>query len=294
MSDRSWLDQTEYPFAPHYLRVPAGRLHYVDEGNGPPVVMVHGNPTWSFLYRHLIKELCADHRCIAPDHLGFGLSDKPANWSYLPADHAANLAALLDDLELHDITLVVQDWGGPIGLAYAVAHPERVARLVIMNTWAWPVNHDWYYIAFSGFVGGPLGRLLIRRYNFFARTIMPQAFGDKHKLTPAAHAQYLAALGRPEDRTGCMVMPKQIIGSTPWLGQIWERIGALKDKPTLIVWGMKDIAFREQELRQWERAFPAAQVVRLATVGHFVQEEAPAELAAAVVPFLDGGAAQQV
>ena len=286
MRDTSWIDQTEYPFASHYLQVPAGRLHYVDEGHGAPVVMVHGNPTWSFLYRHLIKELRPAYRCVALDHMGFGLSDKPQDWSYLPADHAANLSALLDDLELRNITLVVQDWGGPIGLAYAVAHPEKVARLIIMNTWAWPVNRDWYYIAFSGFMGGPIGRQLIRRYNFFAQTIMPQAFGDKRKLTPAAHQHYLRALGAPEDRTGCMILPRQIIASTPWLGQLWDQIAVLRDKPTLIVWGMKDIAFRAQELQQWERTFPAAQVVRLDTVGHYVQEEAAAALAGAVVPFL--------
>ena len=220
--------------------------------------------------------------------MGFGLSDKPKEWSYLPNDHAANLAALIDDLELRDITLVVQDWGGPIGMSYALTHPENVARIVIMNTWAWPVNRDPYYIAFSGFVGGPIGRMLIRRNNFFADTIMRQAFGDKRKLTPAAHAQYLKALDNPDDRTGCMVFPKQIIGSTPWLGSLWDKIVVLRDKPVLIVWGMKDIAFRAKELRQWEQAFPAARVVRLPTVGHYVQEEAPEELAEAVVPFLRG------
>jgi haloalkane dehalogenase len=288
MSNLDWVDREEYPFAPHYLRLPAGRLHYVDEGSGPPVVMVHGNPTGSFLYRKLIKRLHGEHRCVAVDHLGFGLSDKPKGWSYLPEDHAANLTALIDDLELTDITLVVQDWGGPIGMSYAVTNPENVARIVIMNTWAWPVNRDPYYITFSGFVGGPIGRILIRRNNFFADTIMCQAFGDKQKLTPAAHAQYLKALDNPDDRTGCMVFPKQIIGSTPWLGSLWDKIAVLRDKPVLIVWGMKDIAFRAKELRQWEQAFPAACVVRLPTVGHFVQEEAPEELAEAVVPFLRG------
>lgn len=288
MTDFAWVDRKEYPFAAHYLKLPAGRLHYVDEGAGSPLVMVHGNPTWSFLYRKLITRLQGGYRCVAPDHLGFGLSDKPKEWSYLPEAHAANLTALIDDLELSDITMVVQDWGGPIGLSYAVTHPENVTRIVIMNTWAWPVNHDPYYIAFSGFVGGPIGRMLIQRNNFFANTIMRQAFGDKQKLTPAAHAQYLKALDNPDDRTGCMVFPKQIIDSSPWLASLWEKIGVLRNKPVLIVWGMKDIAFREKELRHWQQAFPAARTVELATVGHFVQEEAPDELAAAVVPFLRG------
>jgi haloalkane dehalogenase len=286
MSNTDWIDRAEYPFESHHFEVAAGNLHYVDEGSGPPIVMVHGNPTWSYLYRKLIKRLRPEYRCVAMDHLGFGLSDKPKDWSYLPADHARNLTALIEGLGLQHITLAVQDWGGPIGLSYAVAHPENIARIIIMNTWAWPVNRDPYYIAFSGFVGGPIGRMLIRRYNFFARTIMRQAFGDKHKLTLAAHAHYLRALAAPEDRTGCLVLPKQIIGSTPWLGRLWDNISTLNGKPKLIVWGMKDIAFREKELKRWERTFPEARSIRLSSVGHFVQEEAPDALAEAVVPFL--------
>ncbi len=286
MNNFNWIDRKEYPFESHYFRVPAGNLHYIDEGNGPPIVMVHGNPTWSFLYRKLIKRLRSEYRCIAMDHLGFGLSDKPGDWSYLPEDQAANLTALIEGLGLKNITLTVQDWGGPIGLSYAVAHPENVARIIIMNTWAWPVNRDPYYIAFSGFVGGPIGRMLIRRYNFFARSIMRQAFGDKRKLTAAAHEHYLRALATPEDRTGCLVFPKQIIASTPWLDQLWTHISTLNGKPKLIVWGMKDIAFREKELQHWERKFPEARTVRLRSVGHYVQEEAPDELAEAVASFL--------
>jgi len=286
MKNYNWIDREEYPFESHHFQVPAGNLHYVDEGRGSPIVMVHGNPTWSFLYRKLIKRLRSEYRCIAMDHLGFGLSDKPRDWRYLPKDHAANLMALIEGLGLKDITLAVQDWGGPIGLSYAVAHPDSVARIIIMNTWAWPVNRDPYYIAFSGFMGGPIGRMLIRRYNFFARSIVRQAFGDKRKLSAAVHEHYLRALATPEKRKGCLVFPKQIIASTPWLDRLWTRISVLNDKPKLIVWGMKDIAFREKELRRWERAFPGVRTVRLRSVGHFVQEEAPDDLAEAVVPFL--------
>jgi haloalkane dehalogenase len=286
MGAADWIDGAEYPFESRYVTVAAGRLHYVDEGSGPPVVMVHGNPTWSFVYRNLIKRLRSEYRCVAMDHLGFGLSDKPKDWSYLPEDHTANLTALIDGLGLKKITLVVQDWGGPIGLAYAVAHPENVARIIIMNTWAWPVNGDPYYIAFSAFMGGPIGRMLIRRYNFFARTIMRQAFGDKRKLSAAAHDHYLRALAAPEDRRGCWTFPKQIIASTPWLRRLWNDLPMLREKPTLIVWGMKDIAFRKKELRRWESTLPQARSIRLSSVGHFVQEESPDELAEAAVPFL--------
>jgi haloalkane dehalogenase len=250
-----------------------GRLHYLDAGQGAPVVMVHGNPAWSFLYRHMIRGLSPDHHCIALDHLGFGLSDKPREWSYLPADHAQNLQALIEHLELRDITLVVQDWGGPIGLSYALDRPDNVRSLVIMNTWLWPVDDDWYYRAFSGFMGGPVGRFLIRRYNFFVNGVMKMATGDKSKLAGGVHQHYVQPLANPADRQGCWVMPKEIIASSRWLRELWGQRDKIADKPTLILWGLKDIAFREKELRTWERLFPHAQVHRLAGVGHFVPEE---------------------
>ncbi len=288
MSDTDWIDRNEYPFASHYFQTAAGKLHYVDEGEGQPIVMLHGNPTWSFLYRNLIKRLRSQYRCIAPDHLGFGLSDKPVDWSYLPEEHAKNLAALFDHLGLKNITLVVQDWGGPIGMHYAVTHPENVARIIVMNTWAWPVNRDPHYVMFSAFMGGPIGRMLIKKRNFFAGTFMRAAFGDKSKLSEAAHQHYLRALPTAEARKGCYVFPKQIVASTPWLEQLWSKIAVLKDKPTLFVWGMKDVAFREKELQRWQSALPNSQTVRLPTVGHFVQEEAPEELGKAVTAFLAG------
>lgn len=286
MQDVTWIDRDEYPFGSRYLEVPGGRLHYVDEGSGPPVVMVHGNPAWSFLYRDLIRRLRGEYRCVAMDHLGFGLSDKPEGWSYHPADHAANVAALIGHLELERVTLVVQDWGGPIGLSYAAARPGNVARVVIMNTWAWPVDRDPYYIAFSGFMGGPIGRTLIRRRNFFAKTLMPRLFGDRSRLTAAVHEHYLRPLATPADREGCLTLPGHIVSAAPWLTKVWDGVGRLGDRPVLIVWGMKDVAFREKELERWEAAFPAARVVRLEGVGHFVQEEAPDQLGDAVAAFL--------
>lgn len=286
MQSPAWLDRSEYPFGSHYLNVGAGRLHYLDEGGGSPVVMVHGNPTWSFLYRHLIQQLRPQYRCIAPDHLGFGLSDKPGAWTYLSQDHAQNLTTLIEALGLRGITLVVQDWGGPLGLAYALENPENIEGIVIMNSWGWPVNRDPYYLSFSLLMGSPLGQFLIHRYNFFARVLMPKMFGDPTNLTEHIHQHYLQPLADPEDRQGCAVFPKQILGSTAWLQNLWDQRDRLRAKPKLIVWGMKDIAFRQQELRRWQRAFPEAQVVRLDAVGHFVQEEAPVALGAALEQFL--------
>lgn len=286
MGNTDWIDRNEYPFASHYFQTDAGKLHYVDEGRGKVVLMLHGNPAWSFLYRNLIKLLSPNYRCIAPDYIGFGLSEKPADWSYLPEEHARHIEALIGHLNLKDITLVVGDWGGPIGMSYAVSHPHNVKRLIVMNTWAWPVNRDFHYVAFSAFMGGPIGRFLIRRFNFFAGSFMRVAFGDKHKLSAEAHRHYLRALPTKAERKGSYVFPKQIIASTPWLAQLWSQIGALQNKPALFVWGMKDVAFREKELQQWQSALPHSLTLRLDTVGHFVQEEAPQELGEAVTEFL--------
>jgi haloalkane dehalogenase len=275
----AWLDCGEYPFASHFFETPAGRMHYLDEGAGRPVVMVHGNPTWSFQYRNVIKALSKSRRCIAPDHLGFGLSEKPAGFSYLPVEHARHFELLLESLDLRDITLVVGDWGGPIGLSYALNHPDRVSSLVITNTtWLWSVRWSWYYQGFSGFMGGPIGRWLIRTRNYFVTGVMPVAYGDKKRLTPEIHRHYLKPLATPEDRKGSWVFPRQIIRSSDWLGSLWERRAALAGKRVTLAWGMKDIAFRQKELARWMSLFPEARVVRFPDCGHFVSEECGPEL----------------
>lgn len=287
MDTIDWLDRGEYPFESHYLNLEMGKMHYVDEGNGETIVMVHGNPTWSFLYRHLIKDLSLEYHCVAMDHIGFGLSDKPAEWTYSPQDHSKNVASLIEKLSLKDITLVVQDWGGPIGLSYAINHPENIKRLIIMNTWMWPVNSDWYYVAFSRFTGGIIGRFLIRRYNFFVKLIMRQSYGDKKKLTEHIHQHYIKPLQKPEERKGCWILPGQILGAANWLAELWERKSVLVEIPKLVVWGMKDIAFRENELNVWAAAYPDLKVVRLENAGHYVQEEGGKDLLEPVRHFMN-------
>jgi haloalkane dehalogenase len=248
------------------------------------VVFVHGNPTWSFQFRNVVKRLGDERRSIAPDHLGFGLSDKPRGYSYLPVDQARNFAAFMDSLDLHDATLVVGDWGGPIGLSWALDHPDRVAALVITNTWLWSVRDDWYYRAFSGFMGGPVGRQLILRRNFFAGTFLPRTYADRSRLTPEIHRQYTEPLAAdPQDRLGSAVFPREIVGSSDWLASLWRRRSALQGADVLLAWGMKDVAFREKELATWQAAFPSARSVRYEDCGHFVAEEKPAELATEIL-----------
>jgi haloalkane dehalogenase len=281
-----WLDRTEYPFPARYFSLPEGRMHYVDEGRGPPIVFVHGNPSWTFEFRHLIQSFRTTHRCIAADHLGFGLSDKPLRFSYLPSAHAANLEKFLESLDLHDVTLYVYDWGGPIGLSYALNHPERIRKLVISNTWMWSVNHVLRFLLFSTFVGGPIGRYRIVQSNTFVKNGFPGAFGDRRRLSAAVHSQYLNALPTPADRKGCSIFPGEILKSGNWLAGLWERRARLVDKHVLLVWGMKDVGFGRKELARWSALFPGATVVRFEDGGHFLAEEKPTEVAAAIGSFL--------
>ncbi len=282
-----WIDRNEFPFESRYFKVPDGKLHYVDEGAGEhAVVMVHGNPTWCFAFRHLIKVLSSNFRCIALDHLGFGLSDKPRDGSYLPKSHAANLELLLDELDISSATLIVEDWGGPIGLSYAIKNSDKINSLVLMNTWLWSVKGDPHFERFSGFMGSALGRFLIKKMNFFARVVVKQAYGDKSKLTPHIHKHYLRPLKDSDDRIACSVFPKEIIGSSSWLDSLWEQRSMIEDLPTLILWGKKDIAFREKELEVWRKAMKDTKIHEFEDVGHFVHEELGSSLCTLVQEFI--------
>lgn len=282
----NWIDSSEYPFPPKYFDTEFGKIHYVDVGEGKPVVMIHGNPDWSFSYRHLIKALSGKNRCIALDHIGFGLSDKPDNFSYKPEDQARNFEKFMESLNLKDVTLIFNDWGGPIGFSYAIAHPEKISKLVIINTWLWSLNSDWYYQMFSRFMGGSIGRWLIRKYNFFANNVVRMAYGTKSRLTKNIHSHYLKPLENPKERKGTNVFPRHLIASGEWLGQLWQKVGVIADKPTLILWGMKDIAFRKKELNRWKSVMKNFKVQTFDDAGHYPHEERHEEAAKIIESFL--------
>ena len=199
MSRPDWLDRVGWPYQARWIAVPEGRLHYVDEGAGDTVVLVHGTPTWSYEWRHAIAGLRGGHRVVALDHLGFGRSDRPADAGYAPEDHARRFRAFMTHLAPSaPITLVVHDFGGPIALDWALAHVDRLARLVVVNSWMWSFDDDPSMRRKAAMIRGAVGRWLYRRLNASQRLIMPSAYGDRRRLTPAIHEQYLRRF--PESR----------------------------------------------------------------------------------------------
>lgn len=282
-----WLDRDLYPFTPNTFKTEHGQMHYVDEGDGPPVVLVHGTPTWSFLWRSLIRALAKTHRVVAPDHLGFGLSDKPPGAPYRPEDHAARLTALLEHLGLRDVTLVVHDFGGPLGLSYAIQHAANVRALVLYNTWLWSRADDPAMVRASRLLGGSFGRFLYTRFNLSPRVLLPALFAERSKLTRAVHHHYLRPFPNVHSRRAPAALARELIGSSAWFDQLWKGRDALAEKPALLVWGEKDSAFGMRDLQRWQEALPKAVTVRYPGAGHFVQEEAP-DSAACVVSFVRG------
>jgi haloalkane dehalogenase len=252
-------------------------LHVVDEGEGPPLLLLHGNPTSSYLYRHVVDGLRDRFRCIAPDYPGFGRSVAPPGYGFTPVEHAAVIERLVVELDLRDVTMMVQDWGGPIGFAVAGRHPERFARFVIGNTWAWP-KADFGTRMFSAFVGGPIGKWLILHRNFFATTVM-RSSQRRRKFDVEPYAR---AFPTKESRVPAWVFPREITGSLAFLRGVEAGLSRVADKPALIVWPDGDVAFRAPERERWESLFADHETVLLENVGHYIQEEAPEEIVAAI------------
>ena len=283
-----WVSDELFPFESRFFSTPCSQtMHYVDEGSGEPVVFVHGNPAWSFEFRHLITGLRSEYRCVAPDHIGFGLSSRSDRKDdHHPAAHAEALATLLNDLALQDVTLFLTDWGGPIGLDFARRNPDRVKRLVIANTWCWPVNRDPHFWFFSRMMASPLGQYLIKRANFFVNGVMPRAVGNKEVMTSEVMEHYRNAQPSAAARAANAALPGHIVGATGWLQEIWQDRAAFSGKPALIFWGAKDIAFRTKELDRWRSELADVEVHEFADCGHFVAEEAPERVLPALRAFL--------
>ncbi len=277
MSTPSWLDRAAWPYAPRFFDHGGTCLHYVDEGAGPPVVLVHGTPTWSFEWRHVIAALRDEARVIAPDHLGFGLSDRPAAAGYKPEDHAARFRAFIDAVcPPEPLTLVVHDFGGPIALDWALDHPDRLARLVIINSWMWSFDDDPSMTRKARLAASALGRWMYRRLNASQRLIMPSAYGDRRRLTPAVHQQYLEVFPDADSRERVLfALAQSMLGSRAFFNGLWQRRARLADVDVQVVWGLRDSAFPPAMLARWQQAVPHACVTRIDEAGHWPHEEAP-------------------
>ena len=278
--------QSLYPFRSRALNLDGHRYHYVDEGQGDVLLMVHGNPTWSFYWRNLIRALSPKYRIIAVDHIGCGLSDKPRNYPYRLAQHVDNLTQLVEQLDLQNVTLVAHDWGGAIGLGTALAQQQRFARFVMFNTAAFRSRRMPWRIRVCR--TPLLGRWAVQGLNAFARGALRMAVIQHQRMTPAVRAGLLA----PYDTWGHRQAIYRFVADIPLsprhpsyatLLQIEERLPLLETHPWLFIWGMRDWCFTPHFLDHFVTLFPRAQVHRLADAGHYVVEDAPER----IVPLLE-------
>src|SRR3569623_1363741 len=266
-----------YPFESHEIRIEGLRYHYLDEGQGEPLLLVHGNPTWSFYWRELVKALRSRYRLIVPDHIGCGLSDKPASYEYRLARHIDNLRRLLAELQLEQVTLLAHDWGGASGLGAATAEPERFNRFVLFNTAAFRSQAiPWRIRACRT----PLiGELAVQGANAFARAATWMAVEKHERMTPEVKAGLLAPYDSWSHRiaTHRFVLDIPLAPSHPSYGKLFEieqALPLLRNRPMMFIWGMRDWCFTPAFLDRFLDFFPEAETHRLADAGHYVIEDA--------------------
>lgn len=285
--------QTLFPFPSHRLMLEGGvQLHYLDEGprDAPPVVMIHGNPTWAFYYRTLIPGLSRTHRVIVPDHIGCGLSDKPQDYPYTLEQHIRNLEALLLHLDLRDVTLALHDWGGAIGLGFATRHPERIARLVLFNTAAFYLPAVPWVLRLARSRG--LGELLLRGFNAFSLSACRFGLHHRERMSPQVRVGYLA----PYDSWANRIAVYRFVRDIPievehptrrTIDVIDRKLALFADRPVLICWGARDFVFTARDfLPAWQQRFPNAQTHVFEDAGHYVVEDAHERILPLIQMFL--------
>ena len=283
----SWRDL--YPFESHWLDVDGQRLHYVDEGSGEPLLFVHGNPTWSFYWRNLILGLRDQYRCIAVDHIGCGLSDKPQNHPYTLERRIADLAEVVERLDLTGTTLLAHDWGGAIGLGTALRLPFRFSRIILFNTGAFPPPFvPWRIAACRTPI---LGTLAVRGLNAFARAALSMAVEKHDRMTADVRRGFLAPYANWHDRIAINEFVRDIPFSPrhpTWktLDKIESGLSSLAGWPIQLIWGMRDWCFRPECLARFRKHWPQAEVHELAECGHYVVEDAHERIIPLVADFL--------
>ncbi len=294
-----WTFNGTWPYEPKWFDSVDGRMHYIDEGprDGKPVVMMHGNPTWGYLYRNFVTPLTeAGYRAIVPDHLGFGRSDKPDQPElYTIRRHSERLEALLESLDLSDATVVCQDWGGPTSLYWATHHPERVRSLFILNTFAHrPPTDVKLPLPLKLFRTRGVGETMVKGLHMFVRGFLFRVGVVKRdRLTPEVKRAYLAPHPSYSSRTAILVFPREIPAGPQ--GEVSDLNGEIeagleehfRAKPVKVMWAMKDIAFTPEMVDQlWLRTFPDAEVTRIAEAGHYLQEDAREIIVPELIEFL--------
>jgi haloalkane dehalogenase len=277
-------DPRLFPFESHWFDSSVGQVHYIDEGSGPPILFLHGNPTWSFLYRGIVIRLRDRFRCVAVDYPGFGLSSHPDDYGYTPGEHSDVVGELVDELDLWDLTIMGQDWGGPIGMRVAVDQLPRLRALVMGNTWYWPMD-AWHMRAFSAVMSFPAMQSQILQRNLFVDRIMPAAV--KYRLAPEVMDHYRGPLSSPLKRVGAAEFPRQLTRAASWLQDLADDVPIrLGEYPLLLVWGLSDLAFPVGFMDRFRKDFADVHVRRL-DAKHYIQEDAPAEISEAIAGFLE-------
>jgi cis-3-alkyl-4-acyloxetan-2-one decarboxylase len=266
-----------YPFRSHFCEIDGQRMHFLDEGRGETLLLVHGNPTWSFYWRNLILALRARYRLIVPDHIGCGLSDKPPRYSYCLTQHVQNLVSLVRELDLQAITLVAHDWGGVIGLGAALAEPDRFARFLLMNTAAFRSQRIPLRIRVCR--TPLLGALAVRGLNAFARAALRMAIVHHDRMTPEVRRGLLAPYDSWRNRIAIHEFVRDIPLSArhrsyAMLEGIERRLPSLGSRPWQFIWGMRDWCFTPHFLERFLKFIPNAEVHRLADAGHYIVEDA--------------------
>ncbi len=277
-------------FEEHYEVIDGIRLHYVDEGSGPPILLVHGQPTWSYLYRKMIQPLvAAGYRCIAPDLMGFGLSDKPTDESaYTLKRHVELVTGLVERLQIQGVTIVGQDWGGPIGLRYAIDHQDNVRSLVILNTLVkiTPVPLLFTFV----FRNGGFSSFLVRRLDLFRKIIFRRGWPFRRPLEAGGMEQYKMPHTTSASRAGIAAFPKMIPGNdrhpnAAYISEI-DSVHRTWDVPVLVMFSDGDIAFKPTEGQRIAGMVPNGRFHVVRNAGHYLQEDAGEEIAQRMVTFL--------
>lgn len=286
IKQQKWFDLKEYPFQSHYLEIDGQQIHYIDEGKGEVLLFVHGTPSWSFEFRNIIKALSQTHRCIALDHIGMGLSAKPKEYNYTTQQHAQNLATFIQAKNLKDITLVVHDFGGPIGLNYAIKHPQNVKKIVLLNTWMWSAEGEPEYEKAKKIIASPLVPFLYKYFNFSAKFLIPQAVANKKALTKAMHQHYYKILRNKTERLGTLGFRNSLLQEQDWFESLWQEREKIAHIPVLIVWGMQDSFIPASYAKRFATVFKQHQLIELENIGHFVCEEAAPNIIKYLTSFL--------